>query len=99
MDRIRQNKQKLEEEKKRLIEQKSEYGSRTVKERGVKEFCELVEERLDSFGFQEKRKFLKLLIDKVWFEGDSVRIEGAIPIYPDVRKEKNTGNIANIVSW
>lgn len=98
MDRIRQNKQKLEEEKKRLIEENSEYGSRIVKEKGVKEFCELVEERLDSFGFQERQKFLKLLIDKVWFEGDCVRIEGAIPVYPDIGKEKNIGNIASIVS-
>ncbi len=99
MDRIQQNKQKLEEEKERFIDERNEYGSRVVKERGVKEFCELVEERLDSFGFQEKQKFLKLLIDKVWFEGDCVRIEGAIPIYSDTGKEKNIGNIASIVSW
>ena len=99
MDRIRQNKQQLEEEKRRLIEEKNEYGSRAAKETNIKEFCELVEERLDSFGFQEKRKFLKLLIDKVWFEGDCVRIEGAIPVYSDMGKEKNIGNIASIVSW
>ena len=98
MDRIRQNKQQLKEEKKRLIDERNEYGSRVVKERGVKEFCELVEERLETFEFQEKRKFLRLLIDKVWFEGDCVRIKGSVPVYPDIGKEKSIGKIASITS-
>ncbi len=98
MDRIRQNKHQLEEEKKRLIDERNEHGSRAVKERGVKEFCELVEERLDSFGFQEKQKFLRLLINKVSLEGDSVRIKGAIPVSPIMEKERSIGEVASITS-
>lgn len=99
MDSIRRNKQQLEEEKKGLLEERNEYGSRVTKERGVKEFCELVEERLENFEFEEKRKFLKLLVDKVWFERDCVRIKGAIPVYSDMRKEKKVGNAATIAPW
>ncbi len=98
MDRIRQNKQQLEEEKKRFIEERNEYGSRVVKEKGVKEFCELVEERLESFGFQEKQKFLRLLIDGVWLEGDCVRIKGVIPVPSAMDKEKSMGKIDSITS-
>ena len=98
MDRIQQNKQQLEEEKKRLIEERNEFGSRGAKERGVKEFCGLVEEGLESFGFQEKQKFLRLLIDKVSLEGDSVRIKGVIPVSPAMGKEKSIGKIAGITS-
>ncbi|GAH70405.1 unnamed protein product, partial [marine sediment metagenome] len=82
----------------RLIEERNEFGSRGVKERGVKEFCGLVEERLESFGFQEKQKFLRLLIDKVSLEGDSVRIKGVIPVSPAMGKEKSIGKIAGITS-
>lgn len=98
MDRIRQNKQQLEEERKRFIEEGREYGSLAAKETGVKEFCELVEERLESFGFEERQKFLRLLIDGVWLEGDCVRIKGVIPVSSAMEKEKSIGNIAGITS-
>ena len=98
MDRMQQNKQQLEEEKKRLIDERNEYGSRVAKERGVREFCELVAERLESFGFQEKQKFLRLLINGVWLEGDCVRIKGVIPVSSAIEKEKNLGKVAGIPS-
>lgn len=98
MDRIKQNKQQLEEERKRLIEERNQCGSRAIKERDIREFCELAEERLESFEFQEKRKFLRLLVDKVWLEGDCVRIKGVIPVSSAMEKEKSIGNIAGISS-
>jgi site-specific DNA recombinase len=48
--------------------------------RSVEEYCQAVAERLQTFNEIERPRFLRLLIDKVIFEGERVRIRAVIPL-------------------
>jgi site-specific DNA recombinase len=50
---------------------------------GVKRFCELARGNLAGFMFEHKRLALEALQVKVWVDGESVNIEGAVPIAGD----------------
>jgi len=47
---------------------------------GIERFCELVRHNLGDFTFEDKRLALEALHIKVWIDGNSVNIEGAIPL-------------------
>ena len=46
----------------------------------IKQVCDLVNTNLASFNFEEKRQALEALNIKVWIDGDSVTVEGIVPI-------------------
>lgn len=48
----------------------------------IKYFCSLAKERLDSFTFQDKQKFLRYLVDKIILDSKNrkVKIIGCIPV-------------------
>ena len=48
---------------------------------GIKYFCNLAKERLDSFTFQDKQKFLRYLVDKIILDSKNrkAKIVGCIP--------------------
>lgn len=98
MNKVRQNNQQLEEKEKRLLEERNEYVSHARTVENIKEFCNLLEQRLESFEFQERQKFLRLLLHKVVFEGDCIRIQGVIPLSLDMDRGGDKGNIATITS-
>jgi len=47
---------------------------------GIERFCELARQNLGDFTFENKRLALQELQVKVWIDGNTVGIEGAIPI-------------------
>jgi site-specific DNA recombinase len=47
---------------------------------GIERFCELARQNLGDFTFENKRLALQELQVKVWIDGNTVSIEGAIPI-------------------
>jgi site-specific DNA recombinase len=47
---------------------------------GIKQACHLVKDNLVNFGFEEKRLALEALQIRVLVDGDSVNIEGSIPV-------------------
>ena len=47
---------------------------------GIERFCELVRHNLGDFTFEDKRLAREALRIKVWIDGNSVNIEGAIPL-------------------
>ena len=49
----------------------------------IERFCELVRQNLGDFTFDDKRLALEALQIKVIVDGDSVNIEGAIPVGRD----------------
>jgi site-specific DNA recombinase len=50
---------------------------------GVKRFCELARQNMGDFTFEHKRLALEALQVKVWVDGESVNIEGAVPVAGD----------------
>jgi len=72
-----------EEEKAKLerrVERATEFA---LNVEGIQKFCELVRRNLSDFGFEDKRLTLEALQLKVYVDGDSLSIEGAIPIIKD----------------
>lgn len=51
--------------------------------RSALDFCREVAARLKSFTMEERQRLLRLIIDKVIFEGDRVQIKGIIPLARD----------------
>ena len=50
---------------------------------GVERFCELARQNMGDFMFEHKRLALEALQVKVWVDGESVNIEGAVPVAGD----------------
>jgi site-specific DNA recombinase len=48
--------------------------------RSVTDYCQVVARRLKAFSFEERRSFLRLLLDEIRYEGHQVRIKGVIPV-------------------
>jgi site-specific DNA recombinase len=46
------------------------------------DYCRVAAERLRSFTFEERQRFLRLLINEIVFQGDQITIRGVIPISP-----------------
>jgi len=47
---------------------------------GIKQACELVSNNLAELTFENKRLALEALTAKVWIDGESITVSGAIPI-------------------
>ena len=47
---------------------------------GIKEACELVSKNLEELSFENKRLALEALNIKIWVDGESITIDGAIPM-------------------
>jgi site-specific DNA recombinase len=52
----------------------------SVIRRSVSEFCREVAGKLESFSFEERQQFLRLLVEDIVYEGKRVRIKGIVPI-------------------
>jgi site-specific DNA recombinase len=50
-----------------------------VIERSLTDYCKIAAQRLNTFSYEERRQFLRLLIDEIVYEGSQVRIRGVIP--------------------
>jgi site-specific DNA recombinase len=46
----------------------------------VVEFCQQVENRINTFTNEERQRFLRVLIDRIVFDGERVRIKAVLPI-------------------
>jgi len=46
---------------------------------GIEQFCELARQNLKNFSYEDKRLALEALQVKVWVNGDSISMTGAIP--------------------
>jgi len=51
--------------------------------RSVMEYCKAAARQMDSFNFEERQRFLRLLIRAIVFNGDRVTIRGVIPVSED----------------
>ncbi len=47
--------------------------------KSIYQFCEVLKERMDTFGFAERQALLQKLIKKVLFTGERVQIRAAVP--------------------
>jgi hypothetical protein len=50
-----------------------------VIERSLTDYCQIAAQRLNTFSYEERRQFLRLLIDEIVYVGSQVRIRGVIP--------------------
>ena len=70
----------LEEEASQLERRIEEREQSHISINGIKQACELIKTNLGGLGFEEKRLALEALQIKVWIDGESITIEGVIPI-------------------
>ena len=82
---------KLKEEKERLIEKQQKINSNHQNAEEyedalpkIKSWCNKISEALENFTLEEKKKLLRLLINKIILDTKTqkVRIQGILPIYP-----------------
>jgi site-specific DNA recombinase len=48
--------------------------------KSVTDYCQRAAERFKSFNLEERQRFLRLIIDRVFYEGDRVRIKAILPL-------------------
>ena len=87
---VRREKAMLDKERNALEEEKAKLERRlegatefALNVEGIKKFCELVRRNLSEFSFEDKRLTLEALQLKVYVDGCSLSIEGAVPIIKD----------------
>ena len=79
----------------------STLGSRSEVRRNVNYFCKLAQRRLDKLDFDQKKLFLKQLIDEIVFTGDKLVIKGYIPVlanhqdFTSLYRSRHTISMAN----
>lgn len=76
MDQIKTRKEALEEHKEQL-----EAPSMRLAKKGAKWLCERVAEQLERLEFEQKQRFLRLLIDDIVIGDDQLLIKGVLPVY------------------
>lgn len=79
LGKINVRKAALEARKKDLTGQ-TDLPDLPVIRQSLTEICQKIAARLKSFGFQERQRFLQLIINTIIFEGSQVRIKGIIPL-------------------
>ena len=86
-DRFKREIAKCDQDKEVLIEHKASLEQKIetfqqcqVDIKGIKQACDLVKRNVTSFSFEDKRLTLEALQIRVLVDGDSLNIEGAIPI-------------------
>ena len=60
----------------------------------VMDYCKSAARRLDSFNFEERQRFLRLLIKTIVFDGEKVTIRGVIPLSPSALGRNDRGMLA-----
>jgi len=70
----------LEEEASQLEKRIEEREQSHISIKGIKQACELIKRNLGDPGFEVKRLALEALQIKVWIDGESITIEGVIPV-------------------
>lgn len=95
MKKIKEKENILNNEKTTLLEKKENGVSLSLAKKSIKTYSHIIEDRLETFTFEERQKFLRLLIDKITLEKQSVRIKGVIPVCQDM---KNVRQIASTLS-
>ncbi len=79
LEKINARRASLETRREALSSSRISSSDPGTAERTVYAFCETVGQRLRAFQFDDKQRFIRLLIRRIVFEGDRVRIRGAIP--------------------
>jgi site-specific DNA recombinase len=79
MEKLSARRVPLEAKKARLTEKAQTVEFPAIK-RSLADYCKIAAQRLISFSNEERKQFLRLLIDEIVYEGSQVRIRGVIPI-------------------
>jgi len=86
---------KIKEEKERLIEKQQEIKAKYQHAEEyedalpkIKSWCTKISEALENFTLEDKKKLLRLLINKIILDTETqrVKIQGILPIYPEPQK-------------
>ncbi|MFC2000273.1 recombinase family protein [Chloroflexota bacterium] len=98
---VKQEKAKLDTERHRLEEEKRSLKGRIsqveewdVDAEAVERFCKLASQNIQNFTYEDRCLTLETLQIKAWIDGDSVILEGAIP----VSEEPKEGCIVSVTS-
>jgi site-specific DNA recombinase len=78
--RLRQEQRRIEQENAQLEKRIQEAKEVTLSIAGIQQSCELARKNLISFTDGERRMALEALSIKVWVDGDSITIEGLVPV-------------------
>ena len=79
MEKLSARRVPLEARKARLTEKAQTVEFPAIK-RSLADYCKIAAQRLITFNDEERKQFLRLLIDEIVYEGSQVRIRGVIPI-------------------
>lgn len=77
---IKARKKQVDEDRKVLIESKSSVSAGKLEKKSVNFYLRNVRKMLGKFQFEDKQKFLRLLLDEIILNTNSVMIRGAIPV-------------------
>jgi len=81
IDKMNSEKDRLNLELRKLESKKAAQFSKKEMIRSIKEYSRIFKDKLEEFTVEQKRAFLRLLLDKIIIEGKRVRILGLIPVY------------------
>jgi site-specific DNA recombinase len=79
LEKVNLRKNALKSNSAHLAEQPNLSNLQAVR-KSVTDYCRQVAERLKSFTLEERQRFLRLVVDRVIFEGEQVRINGILPV-------------------
>lgn len=79
LEKVNLRKNALRNRKAHLVEQPKQSTFATLR-KSVTDYCRQAAERLKSFTLEERQQFLRLIINRVVFEGAQVRIKAILPI-------------------
>lgn len=79
MEKINLRKASLERRKASLINRNESQPLAEV-QHSLTSYCRTVARRIGEFSFEERQRFLRLIINQIVFEGEQVRIRGIIPL-------------------
>ncbi|OLE55409.1 MAG: hypothetical protein AUG51_02830 [Acidobacteria bacterium 13_1_20CM_3_53_8] len=82
LQKINARKSALENRKAHLNENTQSLKSSNVKAT-ILDYCKRAAQRLKHFTFEERQRFLRLIVNKIIYEGQQVRIKGIIPLSKD----------------
>jgi len=89
IDKMNSEKDRLNLELRKLEGKKAAQFSKKEVIRSIKEYSRIFKDKLEQFTVEQKRTFLRLLLDKIIIEGKKVRILGLIPVYIELQKKES----------
>lgn len=81
------HRQAVLEARKTVLEGKSNLPDLSTIRHSLEDYCRRAAERLDAFTLEERQQFLRLLIQRIVYDGDRVKIEGVIPLSPPLEDD------------